>query len=343
MSDPVLTVQDLQVAAAGKPVVRGVSFALERGQRLGIVGESGSGKSMTALSIMGLTRPPVRVTGGQVRLGDTDLLGLDRRALDRIRGRRISMIYQDPAASLNPLMTVGNQIAEAIRLHEPVSRAAAQARAVEWLGRVGVPAPHSRAGAYPHEFSGGMRQRVMIAMALAAGPDVLLCDEPTSALDVTTQLRIMNLLDHLCAEDGVATVLITHDLGVAAGSCDDIAVMYAGQLVEQSPAKPLFAAPQHPYTRALLAAVVDLDADPDDRIPAISGQPPAPGQLPGGCAFRERCPISIEACAAAEPEPRTVGESTVRCIRAGNTTHDPDRRTETPAETLAETGKGSRP
>jgi peptide/nickel transport system ATP-binding protein len=321
----VLDVRDLHVAAGSTPVVRGVSFVLERGQRLGIVGESGSGKSMTVQSIMGLNRPPVRVTSGQVMLGDTDLLALNRRALDRVRGRRISMVYQDPAGSLNPLMTVGSQISEAIRLHDRASRVAARERAIELLGRVGVPSPQQRFGAYPHEFSGGMQQRVMIAMALAGQPEVLLCDEPTSALDVTTQTRIINLLDRLCSEDGVATVFITHDLGVAAGFCDEIAVMYAGQLVEQAETRSLFAAPQHPYSSALLASIVDLDVDVARRIPAIPGQPPVPGALAGGCAFRDRCPLAVDECAEAEPQLRTIGASAVRCIRAGKATRGPLR------------------
>jgi oligopeptide/dipeptide ABC transporter ATP-binding protein len=328
---PALDVRNLQLAIGDTPVVRGVSFALERGQRLGIVGESGSGKSLTALSIMGLIRRPVRVSGGQVLLGDTDLLRLERRELDRVRGRRISMIYQDPAASLNPLMTVGSQICEAIRLHLPLSRAATRERAIELLGRVGVPSPRQRFGAYPHEFSGGMRQRVMIAMALAAEPEVLLCDEPTSALDVTTQVRIMNLLDRLCAEDGVAMVLITHDLGVAAGFCDEIAVMYAGQLVEQAETRALFASPQHPYSSALLAAIVDLETDVTRRISAIAGQPPAPGALAGGCAYRDRCALAVDECAEAEPELRTVGASAVRCVRAGEPRQTADTHNTLPA------------
>jgi oligopeptide/dipeptide ABC transporter ATP-binding protein len=316
ISNPVLDVRDLRVDAKSNGIVRGVSFALERGQRLGIVGESGCGKTMTALSIMGLTRRPVRVSGGEVRLGNLDLLRLNRRQLDRIRGNRISMIYQDPAASLNPLMSVGNQIAETIRLHRHIERASAREQAVELLGRVGVLAPRQRFGAYPHEFSGGMRQRVMIAIALAGRPEVLLCDEPTSALDVTTQVRIMALLDDLCREDGVAMVLITHDLAIAFDACDDVAVMYAGQIVERAPTRPLYTTPRHPYTTALLAAVIDLDMELGRRIPAIPGQPPSPGAIPSGCAFRDRCPIAIEQCASIEPELSEVEDTLVRCIRA---------------------------
>jgi oligopeptide/dipeptide ABC transporter ATP-binding protein len=311
-----LDVTDLRVDVGSVPIVRGVSFTLRPGARLGLVGESGSGKSLTALSIMGLIRPPLRVSGGGVRLGEVDLRALRRKELDRVRGRRISMIYQDPAASLNPLMTVGDQIAEAVRLHSDAGRAIAGERAVELLGEVGVPNARSRLRSYPHEFSGGMLQRVMIAMALAGDPDVLLCDEPTTALDVTTQVRIINLLDRLCTATGVAALLITHDLGVAAGFCDDIAVMYAGQIVERAGTPALYGRPRHPYSQALMSAIIDLDVDLDRPVPAIAGQPPAPGEVGGGCAFQPRCPRAIEACGTHPPEPREIDGSLVRCIRA---------------------------
>jgi peptide/nickel transport system ATP-binding protein len=319
-----LDVADLRVNVGSTPIVRGVSFTLRPGARLGIVGESGSGKSLTALAIMGLVRPPLWVTGGQVRLGDVDLLTLRRKELDQVRGRRISMIYQDPVASLNPLMTVGNQIAEAVRLHSNVGRSVAQARAVELLGDVGVPNARSRIRSYPHEFSGGMLQRVMIAMALAGDPDVLLCDEPTTALDVTTQARIINLLDRLCSATGIAALLITHDLGVAAGFCDDIAVMYAGQIVERASTPVLYGQPRHPYSEALMAAIIDLDVDLDRPVPAIAGQPPAPGEVGRGCAFQPRCSRAIELCGADAPALRDVAGSLVRCIRADEAT-DPAR------------------
>ena len=321
-----LDVTDLRVNVGSTPIVRGVSFTLRPGARLGLVGESGSGKSLTALSIMGLVRPPLRVTGGQVRLGDVDLRALRRKELDRVRGRRISMIYQDPAAALNPLMTVGDQIAEAVRLHTDAGGSAARERAVELLGEVGVQHARSRLRAYPHEFSGGMLQRVMIAMALAGDPDVLLCDEPTTALDVTTQVRIMNLLDRLCSATGVAALLITHDLGVAAGFCDDIAVMYAGQIVERADTPTLYGRPRHPYSQALMSAIIDLDVDLDRPVPAIAGQPPAPGEVGHGCAFQPRCPRAIELCGADAPQLRDVAGSLVRCIRADEAT-DPGRAT----------------
>jgi oligopeptide/dipeptide ABC transporter ATP-binding protein len=312
---PVLEVRDLEVSVGTTPVVRGVSFDLAPGERLGIVGESGSGKSLTALSIMGLHRDPVRVSGGQVLLGGTDLISLRRKDLDRMRGARVSMIYQDPGSSLNPLMKVGAQIVEAICLHEPVTRAQARERAVQLLDDVGVPDPPRRLDSYPHEFSGGMRQRVMIAMALACRPDVLLCDEPTTALDVTTQSLVINLIDRLCKERGVAAVLITHDLGLAAGFCDKLAVMYAGQLVEHSSTSNLFANPSHPYSHALMSATVDLTADVNAALPAIAGQPPLPGTIHGGCAFRPRCTRAVESCSVNDIPLRMVEESLVRCVR----------------------------
>jgi oligopeptide/dipeptide ABC transporter ATP-binding protein len=314
-STPLLEVRDLEVSIGKTPAVRSVSFKLAPGERLGIVGESGSGKTLTALSIMGLHREPVRVSRGQVLLGGLDLTSLRRRELDKVRGARISMIYQDPATSLNPLMTVGAQILEAIRLHDPMSRPRAEDRAVDLLGEVGVPNPRQRLSAYPHEFSGGMRQRVMIAIALACQPEVLLCDEPTTALDVTTQALVINLLDRLCRERGVASVLITHDLAVASGFCDNIAVMYAGQFVEQAPTVDFFARPGHPYSAALVSATVDLSVDVGKPLPAIAGQPPLAGAFAQGCAFRPRCPHAVEACATETIQLRPVGASMVRCIQ----------------------------
>ncbi|WP_433304197.1 ABC transporter ATP-binding protein [Actinoplanes sp. CA-030573] len=315
MSAPVLEVEDLRVAVGDVPLVRGVSFSLGASRRLGVVGESGSGKTLTALALMGLHRPPVRVVGGRARLGEVDLLALSRRELDQVRGRRIAMIYQDPGTSLNPLMTVGAQIVEAVRLHARIGMADARRRAADLLADVGVPDPGGRLSAYPHEFSGGMRQRAMIAMALAGEPDVLLCDEPTTALDVTTQARVLDLIDRICHERGLASVLITHDLGLAAGFCDEIAVMYAGQIVEHAPTDELYSNPRHPYTRALLASTVDLTTGLEAVIPAIAGNPPLPDQLDAGCAFRTRCPLAIDVCA--EPvELSWAGGRQVRCVRA---------------------------
>ncbi|MDO8186570.1 ABC transporter ATP-binding protein [Conexibacter sp. JD483] len=303
---PALTVEGLTVVADGRrgsavEIVRDVSFTVARGARMGLVGESGSGKTMTAMAVMGLLRRPLRVSGGSVLLGDTDLRALRGRALARVRGGRVAMIYQDPMQSLNPLHRVGEQIAEAIRLHAEVGRREAMARAVELLTDVGIDDPAVKARAYPHELSGGMRQRVMIAMALAADPELLLCDEPTTALDVTTQRRIVELLVRISRERGVAMVMITHDLGVAAGFCDEIAVMYAGRLVEQAPVRELYAAPRHPYTEALLGAACDLTLPLERPIPTIAGQPPLPGRLAGGCSFHPRCPYAQEVCTLERP------------------------------------------
>jgi peptide/nickel transport system ATP-binding protein len=310
-----LEVTDLRASAGSVELLRGVSFRLAQGERLGIVGESGSGKSVTALSLMGLLKSPARVTSGSVRLGDTQLLGLGRRELDRIRGKRMAMIYQDPGAALNPLMSIGAQIVEAIRLHEPVSVTTARARAVELMGEVGIPSPAERLADFPHEFSGGMRQRVMIAMALACDPELLICDEPTTALDVTTQARVMRLIDRVCTERGVAAILITHDMGVAAGFCDTVAVMYAGELVERSTTAQLFSHPRHPYSRGLLAATLDLDAPLGVELPTIPGSPPSPDEVDAGCSFRPRCGFARPPCA--QPVAlRDVGGSEVRCIRA---------------------------
>jgi peptide/nickel transport system ATP-binding protein len=307
---PILHVRDLSVEFPyhREPVtpVRGVSFALARRQRLGIVGESGSGKTLTALALMRLLPPPGRIAGGEVLLGGRELTQLSEREMAAVRGGRIALVYQDPMSSLNPVHTVGRQIVEAIRAHESVSRHAARARAIELLGDVGLPSPAQRFGSYPHQFSGGMRQRVMIAMAISADPDVLIADEPTTALDVTTQARIMDLLSRLVAERDMAMILITHDLGLAASFCDDVHVMYAGRIVERSPAAPLFSRPVHPYTEALLNAVCRLDFDVTQPIAAIPGQPPLPQQLPSGCPFHPRCPYAFGRCATDEPAPQQL-------------------------------------
>ncbi|WP_431806396.1 dipeptide ABC transporter ATP-binding protein [Microbacterium paraoxydans] len=256
---PVLRVQDLTVSYRDVTPVKGISFAVRPGERIGLVGESGSGKSLTALSIMRLNDGAA--LGGSIRLRDRELLTLSPREMTRVRGGEIAMVYQDPMSSLNPVRTIGHQLVEAIRLHDRVSKAAARVRAVELLTEVGVPLPEERLSQYPHEFSGGMRQRVMIAMAMSSRPAVLIADEPTTALDVTTQSRIIDLLDRLAEDHGTAVVLITHDLGVAAGFCERIHVMRHGRVVEEGPVDRIYAAPEHPYTQALLGAVVDLTVD----------------------------------------------------------------------------------
>jgi peptide/nickel transport system ATP-binding protein len=309
---PVLDVRDLAIEfprhrEAITPV-RGVSFALHRRRRLGIVGESGAGKSLTALGLMRLLPPPGRIAAGRVLLAGRDLVPLPEREMAAVRGGRIALVYQDPMSSLNPVQTVGQQIVEAIRAHESVSRSVARARAIELLGDVGLSSSARRFGSYPHQFSGGMRQRVMIAMAISAGPDVLIADEPTTALDVTTQARIIDLLARLVAERDMAMILITHDLGLAASFCDDVHVMYAGRIVERSPAKPLFTRPVHPYTEALLSAICRLDVDVTQRIAAIPGQPPLPQQLPSGCPFHPRCPHAFERCVTDVPVPQLLAD-----------------------------------
>ncbi len=299
--------------------VRGASLQLERGRRLGIVGESGSGKSLTALAIMRLLHPPARFRG-RVLLDGTDLLALSDREMAQVRAQRMGMIYQDPMSSLNPVFTVGAQIIEAIRIASGASAKQARSRAIDALNEVGVPEPSRRVDSYPHEFSGGMRQRVMIAMALSSDPDVLLADEPTTALDVTTQARVLDLLSRIVEERGLAVILITHDLGVAAGFCDEIKVMYAGRFVESAVVDALYAQPVHPYTEALLGAVCRLDADVAQPMTVISGQPPLPDRMPGGCSFHPRCSHAAARCATEEPAPdrwtRTDSPSAISPERA---------------------------
>jgi oligopeptide/dipeptide ABC transporter ATP-binding protein len=302
---PLLDVRDLRVEfpLPGGTItpVRGVSFALAPRQRLGLVGESGSGKSLTALSLMRLLPLPGRIGGGQILLGGDDLAALSEPQMARVRGRRVALVYQDPMSSLNPVHTIGRQIVEAIRAHEDVSRRQARLRAIELLGEVGLPQPAKRFDSYPHQFSGGMRQRVMIAIAISARPSVLIADEPTTALDVTTQARIIDLLGRLVDEHDMAVILITHDLGVAASFCDDVHVMYAGRIVERSSARELFHRPVHPYSEALLAAICRIDVDVTKPIAAIPGQPPLPQQIPDGCPFHPRCPQAAGRCSVEVP------------------------------------------
>ncbi|MDR2323656.1 MAG: ABC transporter ATP-binding protein [Microbacterium sp.] len=287
--DAVLEVRDLTVAYGEAMPVKGIGFAVRPGERIGLVGESGSGKSLTALSIMRLAEG-ARL-GGSIRLEGRELLDLSEREMTRVRGGEIAMVYQDPMSSLNPVRTIGHQLVEAIRLHERMPKEAARERAVELLTEVGVPFPEERLSQYPHEFSGGMRQRVMIAMAMSSRPKVLIADEPTTALDVTTQSRIIDLLDRLAEEHGTAVVLITHDLGVAAGFCERIHVMRQGRIIEEAPVERLYAEPQHPYTRALLGAVVDLTVDvhrPIRTTGEVLERPAAPEEGDGGAGAVDR-------------------------------------------------------
>ena len=313
MPGSVLSVRDLavhyQTDDGAVPAVNGVSFDLMPGETYAIVGESGSGKSTVALALLALAP----VVGGSVRLGGRDIAAMGRAELRRLRGREIAMIFQEPMTSLNPVLTLGYQLVETIRLHQPLNRTAARSRAVEMLEKVGISDPARRLNQYPHELSGGMRQRVMIAMALSCNPRVLVADEPTTALDVTVQAQILTLLDQLRAEFGTAILLITHDIGVVAETADRIGVMYAGQLIEEASASDLFETPLHPYTRGLLASVPRVDLPPaGGPLAALAGTPPRPGKAPPGCPFRPRCADAMAHCTTMPPEARQ-GRHSVRC------------------------------
>jgi len=290
-----------QVEGGEFPAVDGISFSIDPGRTLGIVGESGCGKSVTALSIMGLVpRPPGRIAGGEILFDGVDLLRLSNAALRELRGNRISMIFQEPMTSLNPVLTVGEQIVEGILRHRRMSRDAAKELAIEMLRMVHISSPEQRFGDYPHRLSGGMRQRVMVAMALACKPKLLIADEPTTALDVTIQAQILDLMRTLREETGTAIILITHDLGVVAELADDVVVMYAGRIVERATVAALFAEPQHPYTVGLLGSIPRLDIE-QDRLAAIEGQVPNPLAPVTGCRFHPRCPFVIERCRHEDP------------------------------------------
>jgi peptide/nickel transport system ATP-binding protein/oligopeptide transport system ATP-binding protein len=309
-----LQVSDLQVHLFTRSgVVRavdGVSFSLEAGRALGIVGESGCGKTMTALALMRLIpEPPARIVGGAIRFDGQDVVTMPPDRLRALRGGDIAMIYQDPMTTLNPVLTVGEQIAEAVRLHRGDNRSAAAARAVEMLKLVGIPDPDRVARAWPHQLSGGMRQRAVIGMALACDPRLLIADEPTTALDVTIQAQILDLLRRLQGELGTAIILITHDLGVTADLVDDVMVMYAGKAVEHAPVRWLFADPRHPYTRGLLRSVPSLELR-EHRLRTIEGSVPPPQAMPHGCRFHPRCALVRDACRDAEPPLVDAGHDT---------------------------------
>ncbi|WP_186197445.1 ABC transporter ATP-binding protein [Burkholderia gladioli] len=294
----------------GPPVdaVSGVSFSLEAGKTLGIVGESGSGKSQTVMALLGLLAGNGS-TSGEARYRDADLLGMNTRQLNEIRGNRIGMIFQDPMTSLNPFLTIERQMTETLQLHRKISRKDATRRAIEALESVRIPDAARRIRMYPHEFSGGMRQRVMIAMTLLSEPEILIADEPTTALDVTVQAQIIELLRELNRERGTSIVLITHDMGVVAGLADDVMVMYAGRTVEYASAEAIFAAPSHPYTIGLLNALPRLDAPDDAPLIAIPGNPPMPGQGSDGCAFAKRCGYASADCHEDRPELAVYSEA----------------------------------
>ncbi len=293
-----------------------VSFDIPRGKTLGVVGESGCGKSVTALSVMRLIpNPPGRVASGEISYDGKDLLALPDEDMRRIRGNKISMIFQEPMTSLNPVFTAGDQVAEAVRLHQGKSKADALKSAVEMFELVGIPSPSERVHNYPHQMSGGMRQRVMIAMALSCKPDLLIADEPTTALDVTIQAQILDLLSRLQRELGMSILLITHDLGVVAETCDEVVVMYAGRVVERAATEVLFGSPRHHYTAGLLRSVPGYgpDTGAGDRLQEIKGMVPALYDLPVGCRFQDRCPAVQSRCREEEPELTSVGETQVRC------------------------------
>jgi oligopeptide/dipeptide ABC transporter ATP-binding protein len=337
MSKPLLDIRDLSTVFPGQDQVRGsyhevaavdgLDLEVQPGQVLGLVGESGCGKSLTALSVLGLVSPPGRVAGGAIFFKGEDLLHAQSERLRQIRGSEISMVFQEPMTSLNPVFTVGRQVAELIRAHQEISSSRAAALAVEMLAKVGIPEPARRARAYPHELSGGLRQRVMIAMALALSPRLVMADEPTTALDVTIQAQILGLMRKLQEESGAAFLLISHNLAVVAQMAAKVAVMYTGRLVEEAGVGELFNQPLHPYTRGLLACLPSRATRRGARLPTIPGVVPAPDALPPGCAFSDRCPERFAPCLEAEPALVEVGPGhKVRCFLHHDKARQRERR-----------------
>ncbi|QQK76909.1 ABC transporter ATP-binding protein [Salicibibacter cibarius] len=296
---PVLKVEGLQTSFftpdGEVKAVDGVDFEVGANETLGIVGESGSGKSITSLSVMQLIQSPGEIVGGKIELNGDDLLQKSKAEIAKYRGNRLSMIFQEPMTSLNPVFTVGHQVAETVRIHKKMGKSEAHQEVIRMLKLVGIPAPKNRAKSYPHELSGGMRQRVMIAMALACEPELLIADEPTTALDVTIQAQILELMKSLQASTGMAVMIITHDLGVIAETADQVAVMYAGEVVEQADVNTLFKRPLHPYTQGLMRAIPRHDVDVDE-LEMIKGTVPSPAEMPSGCRFASRCPFASEIC-----------------------------------------------
>ncbi len=315
--EPILVVRDLAVSFRGRAGLVGVldrvSFSVHPREILGIVGESGSGKSMTSLAIMGLIEARNAVVTGSIRYRGQELVGLPPREMRRLRGREIAMIFQDPMTALTPVITIGAQIAEALTTHGRLSRRGARARTVELLDAMGIPDPDRAARRYPHQLSGGMRQRAMIAMALSCNPSLLIADEPTTALDVTVQAQILALLDRLRSDLGSAVMLITHDMGVIGEVADRAMVMYAGTVVERGATAPMLAHPHHPYTWGLLRSIPPMSGERPRRLPSIEGTPPAPDARPAGCPYAPRCPWRHEACAV-RPSLAPVDEAEVACV-----------------------------
>lgn len=315
MVTPLVSIAGLTVAFNGVPVLHGVDLVLQKGEAIGLVGESGSGKSVTWLAALGLLPRQARVAGS-VRLDGREILGAPASVLDDIRGGRVAMIFQDPASALNPVLTIRRQLCEALVLHRGLSGEAVKAEAKRLLDLVGIPDADRRLSAYPHEFSGGQVQRIMIAMALAGRPDLLVADEPTTALDATIQAQILELLSLVRRETGMAMVLISHDLGVVAENCERVAVMYAGRIVEQAPSAHLFADPWHPYAQGLIGALPPLDG-PRRRLTAIPGTVPDPQKMPAGCAFGPRCGLVEQTCLRAAPRLAPLGDGrAVACVNA---------------------------
>jgi oligopeptide/dipeptide ABC transporter ATP-binding protein len=322
MSTPAtLAVSDLRTrfggSSAGATVVDGVTFTLQPGRTTALVGESGCGKSVTALSLMRLIEPPGRIVSGSVTLDGRDLLTLDEREMEQVRGARIGMVFQDPLTSLNPALSIGRQIVETLQAHQPMSRTAAERKAIELLARVGVANPERRIHDYPHHFSGGMRQRVLIAAAIGCSPSVIIADEPTTALDVTVQAKILRLLHDLQRDMGAALLLITHDLGVVAAMADEVLVMYAGRIVERADVDTLFHNPRHPYTKALLACVAGIEDDRRTPLEPIGGSAPDLRYPPPGCRFAPRCPSAQDICRRRDQTLRSVSSHhEVACVLA---------------------------
>ena len=316
-ASPVLSVRDLSVELRrdGKatPIVQDISYDLHAGEILGMVGESGAGKSMSGNAVTGLLRPPLHVSSGSVTLDGTRIDTLPQSRMTDLRGRRIAMIFQDPLTSLNPVFTIGDQLVETITRHTALRGRAAQDRARELLEQVGIPGAKDRLGSYPHEFSGGMRQRVVIALALAGDPDVLYADEPTTALDVSIQAQIIALFRRLCRDRGLAAVLVTHDMGVIAQATDRVAVMYAGRIVETGPTRDVLKAPRHPYTSALMESIPEIGRR-QRRLPQLSGAMPRPGALPPGCSFSDRCPRATDICRQTVPEMTGADTHPAACL-----------------------------
>jgi peptide/nickel transport system ATP-binding protein len=316
MSEPVLSLRNLQVEFVTRRgalrAIDGVSLDIARGEVLGVVGESGAGKSVTGLAVIGLIDPPGRIAGGEIHLSGLRIDNLPPQKLRRIRGKRIGMIFQDPLTSLDPLYRIGDQLIETIRTHTSLSEAAARRRAVELLAEVGIPAPEKRIDAYPHEFSGGMRQRVVIALAVAADPELIIADEPTTALDVSVQAQIIALIKRLGRDHGTAVMLVTHDMGVIAETCDRVAVMYAGRIAEIGPVRDVVQNPLHPYARGLMGAIPTLAGDAA-RLVQIPGSMPRLSAIPPGCSFHPRCGFAFDRCRIERPEPIRLGNQAVAC------------------------------